>query len=168
MKRRIGPAWLERVDEGLVRRRGRVKPGFFDEHGAIVAKDRLVRQVEAELARQAAEAEREANAPITFRGIAQSYLEWLTHVKEAKPATLRDHRYLLAEPGACHRRGHGAHAGAIMIALGGRPAAEVTTREINALRHRRRQWRVSAHREQAPPAHLCDLQLRQQCRNLSA
>ena len=77
--------------------------------------------------------QREANAPVTFRQIAHSYLDWLTRVKGAKPATLRDHRYLLAEPGAAHRRGSGAHRGMIMAALGDRPAAEVETREINSL-----------------------------------
>lgn len=134
MKRRIGPAWLERsADDGVVGRRGRVKPGFFDEHAAIVAKDQLVRQVEADLARRAVEAERAANAPATFREIAGKYLEWLARVKDAKPATLRDHRYLLAEPGAKYRRGSGAHAGLIMRELGDRAAAEVTTREINDL-----------------------------------
>jgi hypothetical protein len=44
MKRRLGPAWLERDEVGgFRRRRGRPKPGFLDEPAAIVAKDRLVR-----------------------------------------------------------------------------------------------------------------------------
>jgi len=134
MKRRIGPAWLERSrDEVVGRRRGHVKPGFFDEHAAIVAKDRLVREVEEDLERQAVEAERVSNAPVTFRAIARSYLDWLARVKGAKPATLRDHRYLLAEPGTEYRRGRGAHDGVIMTALGDRAAADVTTREINQL-----------------------------------
>jgi len=134
MKRRLGPAWLERSDDGsFARRRGRVRPGFLDEHAAIVAKDGLVREVERELAERAAAAALAANAPITFRQIAYAYLEWLTRVKGAKPATVRDHCYLLAEPGVAHRRGSGAHRGLIMAALGNRPAAEVGTREINAL-----------------------------------
>jgi integrase len=134
MKRRIGPAWLERAKDGVVRRRrGRVRPGYFDEHAAIVAKDRVIRDVEEQLAKQAAEAEREANEPVTFRLIAHAYLDWLRRVKGGKPATLRDHRYLLTEPGAPHRRGIGAHAGLIMSAIGERPASEVTTREINDL-----------------------------------
>src|SRR3984885_5339132 len=137
MKRRLGPAWLERSDDGgLRRRRGRVQPGFLDEHAAIVAKDKLVREVERELAERAAAAALDANAPVTFRQIACSYLDWLTRVKGAKPATLRDHRYLLAEPGAAHRRGSGAHRGTIMAALGDRPAAEVETREVNFLLER--------------------------------
>src|SRR5919204_5252052 len=55
IKRRLGPAWVER-DElgGFRRRRGRVKPGWLNEQDAIVLKDRVVREVEAELAEQAA------------------------------------------------------------------------------------------------------------------
>jgi integrase len=133
MKRRIGPAWLERSETGFIKRRGRVKPGFFDEHAAIVAKDKLVREVEEALARQESEAALARNAPTTFREIAGAYLSWLARVKGAKPATLRDHRYLLAEPGDAYRRGRGAHRGVIMAALGNRPAIAVTTREINQL-----------------------------------
>jgi hypothetical protein len=134
MKRRLGPAWLARDETGaLRRRRGRPKPGYLDEHAAIVAKDRLVREVERELAERAAAAERAANAPPTFRAVAHAYLDWLERVRGAKPATLRDHGYLLAEPGAAHRRGPGAHGGLIMAALGDRPASEITTRDVNRL-----------------------------------
>src|SRR5215207_1680310 len=134
MKRRLGPAWLEPDGTGaLRRRRGRPKPDYLDEHTAIVAKDRLVREVEGELAERAAAAERAANAPPTFRAVAHAYLDWLERVLGAKPATLRDHRYSLAEPGAAHRRGPLKHRGLIMAALGDRPATEVTTREINRL-----------------------------------
>jgi hypothetical protein len=65
--------------------------------------------------------------------VAHAYLVWLERVRGAKPATLRDHRYLLAEVGAAHRRGPRAHCGLIMAALGDRPATEVTTRDINQL-----------------------------------
>src|SRR5271167_2135633 len=57
MKRRIGPAWLEQTGDGFVRRPGRVRPGFFDEHAAIVAKDKLVREVEEALALEEVELE---------------------------------------------------------------------------------------------------------------
>ncbi len=134
MKRRLGPAWLvPSLDDGFERRRGRVKPGFLDEPAAIVAKDRLVCGVEQQLVEQAAAAERAANAPPTFREIAHAFLDWLDRVRGAKPATLADHQYLLAEPGALHRRGAGASAGHIMAALGDRAAADVTTRDINEL-----------------------------------
>ena len=134
MKRRLGPAWLERDDgAGYRRRRGRPRAGYLDEHAAIVAKDRLVREVEAELAERAAAAARAAETPPTFRDVAHAYLDWVERVRGAKPSTLRDHRYLLAEPGARHRRGAGAHSGWIMRALGDRPAADVSTRQINRL-----------------------------------
>jgi integrase len=134
MKRRLGPAWLEQDEAGRPhRRRGRVKPGFLDEHAAVVAKDRVVRKTERELAERAAAAEREENAPVTFREVAHAYLEWLERVMGAKPATLRDHHYLLAEPGASHRRGQGSHPGTIIATLGDRSAADVTTRQINAV-----------------------------------
>jgi integrase len=134
MKRRLGPAWLQRDETGAVRRRrGRPKPGYLDEHAAIVAKDRLVREVERELAERAAAAERAASAPPRFRTVAHAYLDWLERVRGAKPATLRDHRYLLAEPGTAHRRGRSAHTGLIMAALGDRQASEITTRDINQL-----------------------------------
>ena len=134
MKRRLGPAWLERDAHGGIQRRGgRVKTGYLDEPAAIVAKDRLVREVEQELAERAAALERESNAPASFREVAHAYLDWLERVRGAKPATLRDHRYLLAEPAAGHRRGPGAHPGLVMAAIGDRPAAKVTTRDINAL-----------------------------------
>jgi hypothetical protein len=134
MKRRLGPAWLERDDDGgLRRRRGRPKPGFLDEPAAIVAKDRLVRTVEHQLAERADAAERKANAPATFREVAAAYLVWLDDVRDAKPSTLREHRYLLVEPGTPYRRGKGTHTGTIMALLGDRPASEITTREINGL-----------------------------------
>ncbi len=44
--------------------------------------------------------------------------------------TLRDYRWLLAEPGQTHRRGSGAAPGLMMRALGERAANELTTRDI--------------------------------------
>jgi integrase len=134
MKRRLARAWLERDDDGeFRRRRGRPKPGFLHEAAAIVAKDRVIREVERELAEAAHEAERAANAPATFREVAHAYLHWLEHVRDAKPSTLQEHRYLLAEPGTPHRRGKGTHAGHIMAAFGGRAARDIVTRDVNDL-----------------------------------
>ena len=134
MKRRLGPAWLDQTPDGtFARRRGRLPPGFLDEPAAIVAKDRIVREVERELAKRADAEERAANAPPTFRVIAHAYLDWLERVRGAKPKTLLEHSYLLIEPGTPHRRGRGEHRGLIMDALGDQPANDITTREINAL-----------------------------------
>src|SRR5436190_7129242 len=69
MKRRLGLAWLESEGNGGTRRRrGRPKPGYLDEHAAVLAKDRLVREVERELA----EAERAPTNPPTFRRVAHT------------------------------------------------------------------------------------------------
>ena len=42
VKRRIGPAWLERDGEGWSKRKGRVPDGYFEERGAHVQADKLV------------------------------------------------------------------------------------------------------------------------------
>lgn len=91
------------------------------------------RAVEAELSESAAAAKREADAPATFREVAAAYLAWLEDVRDAKPSTLQEHRYLLVEPGTPYKRRKGTYAGTIMASLGDRPAVEVTTREINQL-----------------------------------
>jgi hypothetical protein len=49
MKLRLGPAWLQRDETCVHPRRGRPKPGYLDEQAAIVAKGRVVRDVELEL-----------------------------------------------------------------------------------------------------------------------
>jgi site-specific recombinase XerD len=54
-------------------------------------------------------------------------------VEDAKPSTLRDYHTLLAEPETPYRRGNGRTLGRIMRALGGLPAADITTAKIDAL-----------------------------------
>ena len=90
-------------------------------------------RVQSELESAAAERRR---IGVTFREVAADYLVWLRDVKDAKPKTLAEHRYMLAEPGVAHRRGSGISTGEIMAALGDRPAREVTTREIEDLLRR--------------------------------
>jgi hypothetical protein len=68
-----------------------------------------------------------------FREAAVEYLEWLEHVKDAKPSTLRDHGLLLDEPGQAYQRGSGVSRGQVMAALADRPARVVTTREVEDL-----------------------------------
>jgi integrase len=135
VKRRIGSAWLTRGKSSGVwrRRRGRVPDGFFDERRAHVAAGELVERYvdEQENAeRIAAEAERRG---VTFRHVAHAYLEWLENIRGATPATMQSHRSLLAEPGVPYRRGRRMTSGRIMAALGDRPAADVTTAEIERL-----------------------------------
>ncbi len=112
-----------------IKRPGRPKVGHLDARAAHVAAEALVRTVELELR----EIERRAGrtAP-TFREVTEAWLEWLETVKGVKPSTLRDHRYVLAEPGTPHKRGGGTSAGVVMGALGDLPASTVTTRQVEA------------------------------------
>lgn len=70
---------------------------------------------------------------VTFREVAQSHMRWLADVAGAKPSTLRDRETVLGEPGIPRKRGEGKTLGHVMAALGDRPAAKITTREINEL-----------------------------------
>src|SRR6202167_3021427 len=133
-KRRIGPAWLERAadDSGWVMRRGRVPEGYFDEKRATVRMAELIAEHdEEERAIEADERERRERG-VTFRELAAEWLEHLQHERGAKPSTLSDYRYMLAEPGTSHQRGKGKSPGVLMTTFGDRPAAKITTREVSA------------------------------------
>ena len=109
VKRRVGPAWLERAadDSGWVMRRGRVPEGYFDEKRATVRMAELIAEHDREeRAIEAGERERRERG-VTFRELAAEWLEHLQHERGAKPSTLSDYRYMLAEPGTPHRRGKG-------------------------------------------------------------
>jgi integrase len=135
VKRRIGPAWLtfEKATGAWVRRRGKVLAGFYDEHGAHVAAARLVDELMSEAnERERVELERRTRG-VTFREVAHDYMRWLEDVAGAKPSTLRDRQCVLGEPGIQRRRRTGETFGHVMAALGDRPAAKITTREVDAL-----------------------------------
>ncbi|MFZ2051952.1 MAG: site-specific integrase [Solirubrobacteraceae bacterium] len=136
VKRRIGPAWLERdPGTGGWRRhhKRRVPDGVFDEVRASVRATEIVAEcVGAEEDAERAELERR-QAGASFREVAHAYLKWLESVQDAKPSTLQGHRCVLAEPGVPYKRGKGTTAGYVMAALGDRPAAQITTREIEDL-----------------------------------
>ena len=82
--------------------------------------------------RERAEQERLTRG-VTFREVAHSYMRWLADVAGAKPSTLRDRETVLGEPGVPRKRGEGKTLGHVMAALGDRPAAKITTREIDEL-----------------------------------
>jgi integrase len=140
VRRRLGAhAWLVRDgSHGWRPRSGRPAPGHLTEYQA---RRRVVESVEAAEAERAAARARAADDAVreaaaggpTFRTLAHAWLEHLEFVLGAKPATLRDYRSMLAEPGTPHCRGRGAAIGRIMAALGDVPVAEVTTAEIEAL-----------------------------------
>ena len=140
VRRRLGAnAWVATDGAGGWRPRdGRPAPEHLTEFQARRRIAALIEGVEAEraAARAAAvaEAEREAAAGgPTFRALAHAWLEHVEFVLGAKPATLRDYRSMLAEPGTPYRRGKGRTIGRIMAAFGDVPAAKVTTAQIEAL-----------------------------------
>jgi hypothetical protein len=83
VKRRIGPAWMERGEGegGWCKRRGRVPEGWFDEKSAIVELRRLVDAREEELLRVGI-------GETTFEAVAAEWLHHLEHIVGAKPSTL--------------------------------------------------------------------------------
>jgi len=138
IKRRVGPAWLERAPDGKdwCPRRGRVPDGYLDEKRATVRMAEMIAEHEQqERAIEAGEQERREHG-VSFRELAAEWLEYLERERGAKPSTLRDYRYMLAEPGAPHRRGKGSSPGVVMAAFAERPIAKVTTREISAFLRR--------------------------------
>lgn len=135
VKRRVGPAWLERdpATGGWRRHRGRVPDGAYDERGAHLRAAQFVDQYVTEAADfERVERERRSQGA-TFREVAHAYLQWLENVRGAKPATLVGHRSVLVEPGTAFKRGRGTTDGQVMAALGDRPAAQITTQEIEAV-----------------------------------
>lgn len=129
VKRRLGPAWIERDgDRGWRKRRGRTPDGWLDDRAAYVAALEQVAEVEVQAAARRA---REAiDATLTVRRLAGEWLGHLKTVEGAKPSTLANHRSMLAEPGTKHRRGQGACEGRLMRAFGDRPVQDVTPREV--------------------------------------
>lgn len=132
--RRVGPAWLQHDQDGQwVKRKGRPRDGLLDERAATVAARQIVDDAERELVKTDVQRKAEAERPVTFREVAHGYLHDLEVRKGAKPSTLQDRRLRFAEPGAQHRRGQGRSAGLVMRRLGDRPAALVTTADVEQL-----------------------------------
>ncbi len=133
VKRRIGPAWIERDSStgAWKRRRGRVPDGSYDERGAVVAAAEIAAAHMAEAADAARIEQERRTRGVTFREVAHDYLRWLADVAGAKPSTLRDRESVLGEPGVPRKRGEGTLRAHVMAALGDRPASKITTREVN-------------------------------------
>lgn len=134
VKRRIGPAWLERdATLGWRPRRGRVPEGSFDERRAHVAAAGLVSDYLAEAADLERIQQERRNRGVSFREVAHAYSIWLQDVKGAKPSTIADYRYLLAEPGVPAKRGKRESAGYIMESLGDITATKIAVGDVEAL-----------------------------------
>jgi integrase len=136
-KHRLGLAWLEADDEGgWRRRRGRCREGWLDERAAILAAQEAMRAQAREAADEARRALLAAQRSSTVRGLSEDWMHWLERIRGAKPATLRDYRTLLREPGQPYLRGDGKSAGRIMGTFGDKLAAEVTTADVTAFLRR--------------------------------
>ena len=130
LKRRLGPAWLERHREGgWVKRRGRTPDGWLDERTAHVAAAEMVAAVERERGQAAEEVARQGVA--TVRRVASEWLAWKRDVKGGAPSTLRENELLLREPGEPYKRGRGTVKGRLMGRFGDCPVDAVTTRDVS-------------------------------------
>ncbi|MGH2843691.1 MAG: tyrosine-type recombinase/integrase, partial [Solirubrobacteraceae bacterium] len=106
--------------------------GYFDERRAHVKAAELVAAHITEATKAAqAEAQRSGRG-LTFRYLARDYLDWLEAIKRAKPATLRDHRLLLAGVPADGQSGTRAD-GEIMTALGDSKAGTISAADVREL-----------------------------------
>jgi integrase len=130
MKRRLGPAWLERDGDGWAKRAGRPTGDFLDLRRTTVRAEAMVREVEASLTDEARERRRRDALPLTFRGVAHEWLEDMRNVARVKPATIRDYETLLREPGAKHRRGAGQSEGRVMAAFGDLDVRAITPQQV--------------------------------------
>ena len=90
----------------------------------------LVRLHDAEQMQLETDAEERRRRGVTFRELSADWLLYLQREKGAKPSTLRDYKWVLAEPGQPHRRGRGRSPGLLMSALGDKPATSISTREV--------------------------------------
>ena len=129
--RSLGRAWVEPDGNGgWRRRRGRAPEGTLTETEAAVRMHKLISSHDEEQRRLEADADERRRRGVNFRELASDWIVYLQREKGAKPSTLRDYRWLLAEPGQPHRRGRGASPGVMMTRLGDRRVTELTTRDI--------------------------------------
>jgi integrase len=132
VNRALGRAWVEPDGQGgWRRRRGRPPAGTLTEAEATARMLELVAAHDAEQTLLEAEASERRRRGVTFRELAADWLVYLEHEKGAKPSTLRDYRWLLAEPGQPHGRGPGTSPGLLMASFGDRPAGAITTRDVS-------------------------------------
>ncbi len=99
VKRRVGPAWLEKNPATACGTGGkRAVPDWSTMTIGADASSRLDRVRIRRRSPRTERVERERRSRgVTFRELAHEYLRWLGDVKRAKPATLRDHGYVLRE-----------------------------------------------------------------------
>lgn len=134
--RGLGRAWVVADGSGNWKpRRGKPVDGYLTETQAAREMLAAITKHDVEQTRLEADAETRRRDGITFRELATEYLTWLREVRDAKPSTLANHEYRLAEPGTPHKRGGGKAPGFLMGALGDKPISKITTKDVeNTLR----------------------------------
>ena len=129
--RALGPAWVDADGSGgWRRRRGRAPDGTLTEAQASARLLELARDHHEEQTLLEREADERRRRGVTFRELVGEWLVFLEREKGAKPSTLIDYGWMIAEPGQPHRRGTGRSPGLLMATLGDRPILAVTTREV--------------------------------------
>lgn len=131
--RALGRAWVAPDGHGgFKHKRGKAPDGLLTEAQASARMLELVQAHHVEQQRDEQDAKERRRRGITFRELAHEWLVYLEREKGAKPSTVIDYGWMVAEPGQPHRRGQGRSPGLLMAALGDRPINQLTTREIAA------------------------------------
>lgn len=144
VKRRLGPAWIERGDQeragerrhtrhrGWVKRRGRAPEGHLTEDAALALIPSVLADHAAEQAQKQEMREHDQARVVSFDEIAEAWLQHRVSVAGIKRTTLNHYRTMLLRPDqAPKKRGRQPRA-RIMARFGGRPAVSIGTREIGA------------------------------------
>lgn len=129
--RALGRAWAEPDGhDGWKRRRGKAPDGALTEAQASARMLDLVHEHHVDQERVEQDAEERHRRGVTFRELVHEWLLYLEREKGARPSTLIDYGWMVAEPGQPHRRGRGRSPGLLMAALGDRPISELKTRDV--------------------------------------
>lgn len=142
VKRRLGPAWIERSDEtragerrrtrhrGWIKRRGRPTDGYLSEDAALALTPTVIAERADEQAKEHERREREQEREISFDEIAAAWLAHRVSVMGIKRTTLNHYRTMLLRPDEAPRKRGRAPRARITSRFGGRPAASITTRDV--------------------------------------
>lgn len=142
VKRRLGPAWIERGDQeeagarrrtrhaGWIKRRGRPADGCLSEDAALALIATVRAAYEAEQARERERRSRDREREVSFDEIAEAWLQHHVSVVGIKRTTLNHYRAMLLRPEDAPRKRGRAPRARIMGRFGGRPAASITTHEV--------------------------------------
>jgi integrase len=140
VKKRVGPAWVERGEvpvghrratrhPGWIKRRGRPPEGYFTEDSAVARAQAVIERVREQRARDAVAPDQAL--VVTFDEVAAAWLEHRRTVGGCKRTTLTGYAALLRQPDAAPRKRGRAPVARIMSAFGGRTAASITIREVS-------------------------------------